>query len=247
MTLRQLFIIAALFGRIHSSTAQDTTFFAPEGFPVFTWVDAESYSVFTKSDTADLIVETAYFLDRNLKGQCTYSNYDKNIKHGRCIAYYEGGKIWYQTEYEYGAKQGNFISFHKNGKVKRQDFYRNDTLISGWNYDNTGTRTKAYPFEVPPQPQKGREDFLEEIGRQVKLTEQKGEETIKVEVEFWITPSGSIRAAQATSESAEAAKMVEKVFLNLRSWKSGLRDGEPAVFREFVTLSFDPKSILKNE
>lgn len=227
----------------HSGKAQDTIFFAPEGFPVFTWMDAETYSVFTESDTANVTLETAYYLDRNLKGQCAYVDYEKGVKHGKCSEYYEGGKIWYQTEYKNGIKHGNFISFHPNGKMKRQDFYRNDTLISGWNYDKSGERVKSYPFEVKPEPQKGLNAFMKEIGEQVKLTEEENEEVIAVEVEFWITRNGAIRAAEANSDNAEAVKLVEEAFLNLRPWKSGLRDGEPAVFREFITLHIDPQTI----
>jgi hypothetical protein len=226
---------------LFSAKAQDTIFFAPEGFPVFTWMDAETYSVFTESDTADLTIETAYYLDRNLKGQCTYSDYDKGIKDGKCIEYYEGGKTRYQAEYKNGIKHGTIISFHSNGKMKRQDYYRNDTLISGWNYDESGKRMKSYPFEVEPQPQNGWEAFKEEIGKKVKLSEANEDEAVTVDVSFWITRDGAIRAAEARSVNAEAAKMVEQAFLQLRSWKSGLRDGEPAVFREFITLHLDPK------
>jgi hypothetical protein len=210
-------------------------------------MDAETYSVFTKSDTADITLETAYFLDRILKLQCGYSNWEKDIKHGKSIEYYEGGKTWYQSEYKNGIKHGNFISFHKNGKMKRQDFYQNDTLISGWNYDEGGKRLKPSPFEMDPEPQKGPEAFIEKIGKQVKLTEEENENVVSVDVEFWITRDGDIQAAEATSENAEAAKMVEKAFLNLRSWKAEVRDGEPAVFREFMTLHLDPKSVSKDE
>ena len=210
-------------------------------------MDAETYSVFTKPDTAAITLETAYFLDRKLKGQCAYADYAKGVKHGKCSEYYEGGKIWYHAEYKNGIKHGNFISFHPNGKMKRQDFYRNDTLISGWNYDESGARVQPYPFEVEPEPRKGREAFLEEIGKQVKLTEEDGEDVVNVEVEYWITRDGSIRAAEARSNNAEAAKLVEKAFLNLRSWKSGLRDGEPAVFREFMTLYLDPEELSSRE
>jgi len=241
--MKNLFFVFVLLVFTQTVKAQDTIFFAPEGFPVPTWMDAETYSVFTEPDTADITLETAYYLDQNLKGQCAWSDYDKGIKHGKCLEYYEGGKIWYQTEYKDGIKHGNFISFHPNGKMKRQDFYRNDTLISGWNYDESGKRLKPYPFEVEPEPQKGQEAFLEEIGKQVKLTEEENEDVITVDVEFWITRDGSIRATEARSENAEAAKMVEKAFLNLHSWKSGLRDGERAVFREFITLYLDPEVV----
>ncbi len=241
--MKNLILVLFILGSTLSGKAQDTIFFAPEGFPVFTWMDAETYSVFTKVDTADLTLETAYYLDRNLKRQCTYADYGKDIKHGKCIEYYEGGKTWYQSEYKDGIKHGNFISFHLNGKMKRQDFYRNDTLISGWNYDESGKRVKPYPFEVQPEPQKGQEEFLKEIGKQVKLTEEENEDVIAVDVEFWITRDGSIRATEAYSENKAAAKMVEKAFLNLYSWKSGLRDGEPAVFRKFMTLYLDPEEV----
>ncbi|HKK39954.1 MAG TPA: hypothetical protein VJ949_11095 [Cryomorphaceae bacterium] len=230
-----------------SGKAQDTTFFAPEGFPVFTWMDAETYSVFTKADTADLTLETAYYLDRSLKRQCTYADYDQNIKHGKCIEYYEGGKTWYQAEYKGGIKHGNLISFHPNGKMKRQDFYRNDTLISGWNYDESGKRVKPYPFESEPEPRKGHEAFLEEIGNQIELSTSEDEEAIAVYVEFWVTRDGNIRAAKANSANPTAAVMVEKVFLNLKSWKAGLRDGSPDVFREFITLHIGPEVVSENE
>lgn len=245
--MKKLIVALVILGFTPSGKAQDTIFFAPEGFPVFTWMDAETYSVFTEVDTADLTLETAYYLDRTLKRQCTYADYDKNIKHGKCIEYYEGGKTWYQSEYKGGIKHGNFISFHPNGKMKRQDFYRNDTLISGWNYDKDGKRVTSYPFEVKPTPKKGHEAFLEEIGNQVKLTDEANEEAVSVNVKFWITRDGDIRTTEATSEIADAAKMVEQAFLNLRSWKSGLRDGEPAAFREFVTIYLDSNLILEDE
>lgn len=241
--MKNLILVFFILGLTLSGKAQDTIFFAPEGFPVFTWMDAETYSVFTEVDTADLTLVTAYYLDRTLKGQCTYADYDKNVKHGKCIEYYEGGKTWYQAEYNYGIKHGSLIAFHPNGKMKRQDFYQNDTLISGWNYDESGKRVTSYPFEVEPTPKKGHAAFLEEISKQVKLTEEENEEAVSVDVEFWITRDGDIRATEATSENAEATKMVEQAFLNLRSWKSGLRDGEPATFREFITIYLDPEMV----
>lgn len=245
--MKNLIFIFFVIGFALSGKTQDTIFFAPEGFPVFNWMDAETYSVFTKVDTADLTLETAYYLDRNLKRQCTYADYDKNIKHGKCVEYYEGGKTWYQAEYKDGIKHGNLISFHPNGKMKRQDFYRNDTLISGWNYDESGKRVKPYPFEVEPEPRKGREAFLEEIGKQVKLSSLEDEEAVAVNVEFWITRDGNIRAAKANSENSRAEEMIEKVFLNLNSWKAGLRDGSPAVFREFIALYLNPETVSENE
>ena len=241
--MKNLIIFLFIFGFTLSGKAQDTIFFAPEGFPVFTWMDAETYSVFTEVDTADLTLETAYYLDRSLKRQCTYADYDKNVKHGKCIEYYEGGKTWYQSEYKQGIKHGNFISFHPNGKMKRQDFYRNDTLISGWNYDEDGKRVTSYLFEVEPEPQKGQEAFLEEIGKQIELSSPEEEEAILVNVKFWITRDGSIRAAEADAESPEAEVLVEKVFLNLRSWKAGLRDGNPDIFRAFMKLYISPETI----
>jgi hypothetical protein len=224
---------------VQYSSAQDTIFFAPEGFPVFTWLDSETYSVFTDVDTADLLLETAYYLDRNLKGRCTYINYKKDIKHGKCSEYREGGKIWYSAEYKDGMRHGNIISFHENGQMKRQDFYRNDTLVSGWNYDEAGKRVKSYPFEVRPEPQKGRMAFLEELNKKVKLSD----EGIQVEIEFWITRDGNLRAVEAQSEEPKAAQAIESAFGELRSWKSGLRDGEKAVFREFLTVYVDSKAL----
>ena len=236
MRFSKLLASLIFIGVSQIGSAQDTIFYAPEGFPVFTWFDAETYSVYEKSDTADVLVETSYFLDRNLKGVCTYSDYEKNIKHGKCSEYREGGKIWYSAEYKEGMRHGKIISFHNNGQMKRQDYYRNDTLISGWNYDEYGKRMKSYPFEVRPEPRKGQMAFLEEINKIVKLTD----DGIRVDVKFWVTRDGNLRSVEAESEELAAAAAIEKAFLELRSWKSGLRDGEKAVFREFLTVHVDP-------
>ena len=220
-------------------SAQDTTFFAPEGYPVFTWFDAETYSVFEPSDTADVLEETAYFLDNNLKRQCTYSDYARNIRHGKCTEFYEGGKAKYRAEYKEGLKHGNIISFYPDGKMKRQDFYRNDTLVSGWCYSPSGKREKHHPFEVKPQHPEGEVGFMNELAERLDLKEE-GDTVI---VEFWITHDGQVRAAEATCDHPEAARMVEKAFLNLNPWRPGLRDGEPDVFREFITLYLDAEGI----
>lgn len=222
-----------------SLQGQDTTFFAPQGYPVFTWFDAETYSVFEPSDTADVLEETAYFLDNNLKRQCTYSDYERNVRHGKCIEYYEGGKAKYQAEFKEGLKHGNIISFYPDGKMKRQDFYRNDTLVSGWSYSPSGKREKHYPFEVKPQHPVGQVGFMNELAERLDLKED-GD---TVMVEFWITADGQVRAAEAKTGDPELAKTVEKAFLNLSSWRPGLRDGEPDVFREFITLYLDPADL----
>jgi len=221
------------------SKAQDTIFFSTEGYPVFTWLDSETYAVYTEPDTADIILETSYYLDRTLKGQCAYSDYSRNIRHGKCIEYYEGGKAKYQAEFKNGMKHGNIISYYSSGELKRQDFYRNDTLVSGWCYSPSGKRENHYPFEVRPQHSKGKEGFMEELDRLLEISE----EGIPVRVEFWVTRDGLIRAAEAQSDDPDAAQPVEKAFLKLNPWRSGMRDGEPDVFREFVTLYLDPKSL----
>jgi hypothetical protein len=233
-----LTLIAFIFG-IQASPAQDTLFMAPEGFPVFTWMDCETYSVFTHPDTAKITLKTTYLLDRSLLGQCAYSDYDSNTRHGKCIEYYEGGKTKYQAEFKEGMKHGNIISFYPDGQMKRQDYYRNDTLVSGWCYSPHGKREKHYPFEVRPEHPDGDEGFRKELGRKLDLMD----EGIPVSVEFWVTREGQIRAAEAESENEEAAKMVEEVFLKLKPWRPGLRDGEADSFREFITLYLNPADL----
>lgn len=221
--------------------AQDTLFFDPGGFPAFTWMDAETYSVFTEPDTADILLETTYYLDGNLKGQCAFSDYNRNVRHGKCIEYYEGGRPKFRAEFKEGLKHGNIISFYPDGQMKRQDYYRNDTLVSGWCYSPEGKREKHYPFEVRPEHPHGEEGFRKELDGRLDLLE----EGIPVSVEFWVTREGQIRAAEAESENDEAAKMVEEVFLKLNPWRPGLRDGEADSFREFFTLYLDPKRLTE--
>ncbi len=107
------------------------------------------------------------------KDQITQKQFYINGKlHGKQIAYFENGKIWKESNYEYGEKNGEEITYSPYGNIELKDYYYKG-LKNGWcmAYDSLGSKVTGKIYYNLGK----RLDSLETIKYlgKIKLVEQK--------------------------------------------------------------------------
>ncbi len=107
--------------------------------------DATYYLVL---DTVEnIITEKRYLINDTLVEISHYAITSDKLKEGKNCRFYDSGKLQYDIDYSQGLLNGYVKGYFENGNLKRNDLYKNDTLIEGKCFTVDNRDTAYYIFE----------------------------------------------------------------------------------------------------
>jgi protein TonB len=196
--------------------------------------------VFPMGDSATASLQQ-FFTSGAKKSEVTFSDYKNNKKDGAYRSWYRNGNPHKDIAYNEGKLDGVLKTWWENGKLKREDVYKNDTLVSGTCYDISGIPIPHFDYEVLPQFPGGETALYKFLIKEIKYPTYAIENDIqgKVYVSFFVDRNGNILESsviQSPSEhlSSEALRVINK----MPKWEPGKVDGIPTSTRYNLPVSF---------
>ncbi len=94
-------------------------------------------------------VYTGSYVDKYPSGITKFSGFFRfGQRHGQWFSFYPNGEAWSEMHYDKGLKQGPNIAYYENGKIRFSGFYKNDKQDSVWSYyDSLGNLAKKVVFK----------------------------------------------------------------------------------------------------
>jgi TonB family protein len=123
------------------------------------------------------------------------TNYTDGTLNGESKRYFENGELQYSMVYIDGMLNGELKGYFENGNLRRLDHYKNDILIDGKCYTQTGQDTTYYVFEKKASYNGGDINrFREYVQRQVIYPVDAAENGIqgKVIIQFTVDTNGKV-------------------------------------------------------
>lgn len=75
-------------------------------------------------------------------------NFRFGKKHGQWMAFYPTGLAWSELHFDKGLREGPNITYFENGKIRYEGYYRNDVRDSVWMYyDSIGNLAEKVLFK----------------------------------------------------------------------------------------------------
>ncbi len=92
---------------------------------------------------------TGDYIDKYPNGIIKYKGFYRfGQRHGQWIAFYDNGLPWSEQTYDKGIRDGANIVYFENSKVRYKGFYKNDKRDSTWTfYDSLGTLIKTMVYK----------------------------------------------------------------------------------------------------
>ena len=83
---------------------------------------------------------TGEYIDKYATGIVKYRGFFRfGRRHGQWMSFYPNGARWSEMHYDKGLREGPNMAYFENGKMRYEGFYRNDKQDSIWNFfDSTG-------------------------------------------------------------------------------------------------------------
>lgn len=223
----QLILISLLCSFIYG---QDTTFYDIN----FAKVDSKQLATYYqilhyKGEDKSNVTQKTFYISGNIESETHFSDYNKKIKNGKEIKFYQNGQIKRVINYTNDTIDGNLNTFWENGNPKRLDIYIMGKLIVGNCYNSDGEEIKYYNYEILPEFIGGSNALYSYINKKIHYPLEALENNYsgKVTVGFVVSDTGNIfdvKLIKGTEEclNIEALRLVQ----TMPKWKPGLQDGE---------------------
>jgi TonB family protein len=221
--------------------AQDTILYNFINQKVTDWSAVSYYEIHLFDSITNLTNVSTYDSIGVLKNSNQYLNYEKKIKEGKSIQYFQNGEIKVIQHYSNDKKEGELKTFHKNGQLKRIEEYSNGEFVKGTCYDSIGKKIKFFDFEIMPQFPNGQNAYFEYLSKNINYPEEAKALGLKgtVIIEFVIDKDGSIiniRVVQSVHKLVDNEAV--RVIQNMPKWIPGKVDGDPVKVTYQIPLRF---------
>lgn len=92
---------------------------------------------------------TGSYIDKYATGITKFVGfYRQGKRHGQWLSFYPNGLAWSEMHYDKGLKQGPNLVYYENGNKRYVGFYKNDKQDSVWTYyDSVGVIMKKVVFK----------------------------------------------------------------------------------------------------
>lgn len=170
-----------------------------------------------------------YMADQRLYSETQYANFNSKIKHGAQRIYRKDQSLWVERYYKNNREDSVLRSYLSDGRLRREEWYRNDTLIRSQCYARNGRDTAYYPFMRIAEFPGGTEAwsaYLIKTLKYPKKARRKGIEG-KVWIRFVIGTDGKV--AQASVEKSLDPLLDEvalQVIQSMPPWIPCIHNGE---------------------
>jgi TonB family protein len=188
------------------------------------WVD------YYDSATAAGGIRKLYFMSTmQLYSETRYSNFSKATKQGQQRIFHKDQSLWVERYYKNNKADSVLRSFLPNGALRREEWYRNDTLIRSQCYARNGRDTAYYPFTRIAEFPGGTEAWSQYLVKTLKYPKKARRKGIegKVWIRFVIGTDGKV--AQASVEKSLDPLLDEvalQVIQSMPPWIPCIHNGE---------------------
>lgn len=195
---------------------------------------AEEDSIYftQKYDTSMILIEdySGYLNDRK-----------DFIKHGVYKNYFKNGEVKRKVNYQNNLKSDSLYTFYVDGTYKRRDFYRNDSLISGQCYGQSGEIVEHFPYYQPYEYPGGEQEMYKYLRDNIHYPIKARNNGIMgtVYVVFLIDKQGRIIAPKVLKGiGAGCDRESIRVVKGMNDWIPAKIDGEPEEVIYILPIQF---------
>lgn len=224
------FTILFLFGSFLYAQKIDTIYVGKNGFKTDNRDEAVEYKIIERQYDFDENGKiSTYYKSGKLRSTGHYSSVKSAIPDGEFHSFYESGQKKTIENYEKGRLSGQLKTYYPNGQLRRDELYRNDSLLSGKCFGSRGQDTSYFKFRVLPQFPGGQPalvKFLVENIKYPKKARRKGiQETVYIS--FVVEKDGTVTSIIPLNKAndllvAEALRIVRQ----MPPWSPGMEEGQ---------------------
>lgn len=179
-----------------------------------------------------------YFENGNIK---TENNFIKGQLDGESKTFYPSGKFYYSEQYIINKLDGKRIVYYENGNLKREEIFKNDSLISSVCFKIDGSPDIYFPFRQVPEYIGGEAARIQFLNDNLIYPKKARRNNIMgvVYVTFSVSEEGKVEGVEILRGvhpvlDAEALRIVKK----MPSWIPGKLDGENVRFGFNMPVKF---------
>lgn len=243
------------------SYGQDTTYYDSNSKRIKSLEQATYYEIIHKSATdTNQVTTKTFFQTGNRRSECfenktaiTYKEWYENGQlhrvdstskdklKGEGIIYWENGKFHKISTTSKGKLNGQVLTYWQDGTIKRNDTYKNDTLIKGSCYDREGKEIKHFDYEIMPSFPGGENSMMRYLATTTQYPMQCAEAGIQgtIYIHFIINKEGRVSDVNAVIKvhpelDAEAIRVAKR----MPKWIPGTVDGEPVAVPFTMPVKF---------
>lgn len=248
--MKRLFPILLFIASV-SLSAQDTVFYNYNGYVA----KSASEAYFSRILRRDPIEpERAQVREVNMAGvtlsETNYFPYSKKTLHGLSRRFYNAGLIRWEAFYNQGKLNGELKAYWPDAKLKRDEVYRNDSLIESHCFTRMGRDTTYFPFKTIASFPGGMPALFQYLDKNLGYPEDAKKAKIQgtVVVSFLVDYDGSIKEVKIKkslypSLDNEAQRVVQA----MPKWQASMVDDEPQRMRTSLPIIFKHADVVKTK
>ncbi|MGI4865805.1 MAG: TonB family protein [Janthinobacterium lividum] len=186
-----------------------------------------------------------YYANGQRYSTAAYEHILKNIAHGTFESWHPNGQLAAHEDYTHGQLAGERRLYFDSGQLKRYEQYQDGQRTAGECYTEQGQPIAFSEYEVLPVYPEGLGDeraIVAAISRSIHYPQDALAAGVQgqVFVKFIVTKDGQVNDVEVVksvlpSLDAETVRAVQQ----LRPFKPGAQDGQPAVFSFTVPVSYN--------
>lgn len=163
----------------------------------------------------------------------------KNVKHGQSKAWFMNRNLNWEGRYLDGKREGAWQYYHYNGKLAAKGFYRNDSLMRAYYFDENGNKTdKPEICYRDAFFDKGMREFQKNMKKMPKNLKEivRG----KVIINFTVHIDGSIQEVilGGISLSEDLENQFISFFKNIKGWQTAIHLGRKIPSNMKIPITF---------
>lgn len=163
----------------------------------------------------------------------------KSLKHGQSKGWFNNRKLNWEGRYVDGKREGAWQYYHYNGKLALKGFFKNDSLIRAYHFDENGVKiNKPETFERNAFFDKGMREFQKNI----KKIPQNLKDIIRGKVIFIFTiqTDGSIQDVMFSriSLSEDLENQLIHFLKSIKGWQPAIHLGRKIPLKMKIPITF---------
>jgi len=212
-----------------------------ENFEIILDKNNASYYKLEDSTISGKTVRT-YFMNDTLFEIAHYSGKTNSLKFGKCYKYYKSGKLKDEMVYINDKLNGEHKGYYENGNLRRIDFYKDDSLVNGRCYTNTGKDTVYTAYQKNAQYKNGDiNTFRKFVTSNLIYPDECKRYNItgKAIVQFWVDTLGNVVDVKALSMSHPLfSKAAIDVISKSGKWTPSYEEGKKVKQKFIIPVNF---------
>ena len=189
----------------------------------------------------NIVIKTVYYKSGQIQEISSYKDYSVFKLDGKLQMWYENAQLKRDIDYKDGKLDGKCLTYWKDGSAKRIDSLVNGKLISGKCYNQDGSESEYYDYEIMPEFPGGENSFTKFIIDNIQFPKKPIKKGISgmVYVQFVINKDGSISDVKILrSVNLEYDNEAIRLVKSMPRWHPGYEDGDAIRVAYVLPINF---------